>query len=104
MAVRIDFDADFDAQAAQARAQRVMLPKDFYRLPAEKRAQAFTVSGLARLDQVQAVADALAKFQADGGTFEDFRKWAAGQDWSLPRHRLETIRSEERRVGKECRL
>lgn len=91
MAVRIDFDADFDAQAAQARAQRVMLPKDFYRLPAEKRAQAFTVSGLARLDQVQAVADALAKFQADGGTFEDFRKWAAGQDWSLPRHRLETI-------------
>lgn len=91
MAVRIDFDADFDEQAAQARAQRVMLPNDFYRLPAEKRAQAFTVSGLARLDQVQAVADALAKFQADGGTFEDFRKWAAGQDWSLPRHRLETI-------------
>jgi SPP1 gp7 family putative phage head morphogenesis protein len=91
MAVRIDFDADFDEQAAQARAQRVMLPNDFYRLPAEKRAQAFTVSGLARLGQVQAVADALAKFQADGGTFEDFRKWAAGQDWSLPRHRLETI-------------
>ncbi|MFN4003332.1 MAG: phage minor head protein [Hylemonella sp.] len=91
MAVKIDFDADFDAQAAQARAQRVMLPKDFYRLPAEKRAQAFTVSWLARLDQVQAVADALAKFQANGGTFEDFRKWAADQDWSLPRHRLETI-------------
>lgn len=91
MAVKIDFDEDFDVQAAQARAQRVMLPNDFYRLPAEKRAQAFTVSGLARLDQVQAVADALAKFQADGGTFDDFRKWAAGQDWSLPRHRLETI-------------
>jgi SPP1 gp7 family putative phage head morphogenesis protein len=91
MAVKIDFDEDFDVQVAQARAQRVMLPNDFYRLPAEKRAQAFTVSGLARLDQVQAVADALAKFQADGGTFEDFRKWAAGQDWSLPRHRLETI-------------
>ncbi|MDW8337099.1 MAG: phage minor head protein [Tepidimonas sp.] len=91
MAVTIDFDADFDAQFAQARAQRVMLPNDFYRLPAEKRAQAFTVSGLARLDQVQAVADALAKFQDEGGTFEDFRKWAAQQDWKLPRHRLETI-------------
>ncbi|MCX8016471.1 MAG: phage head morphogenesis protein [Rhodocyclaceae bacterium] len=33
----------------------------------------------------------MAKFQAEGGTFEDFRQWAGGQDWSLPRHRLETI-------------
>lgn len=91
MAVKIDFDADFDAQVAQARAQRVLLPQEFYRLAAEKRALAFTVSGLARLDQAQAVADALAKFQAEGGTFEDFRKWALQQDWSLPRHRLETV-------------
>lgn len=91
MAVTIEFDADFDAQVAQARAQRVMLPEAFYRLPAEKRALAFAVSGLARLDQAQAVADALAKFQAEGGTFEDFRRLAGGQDWRLPRHRLETI-------------
>lgn len=91
MAVTIDFDADFDEQVAQARAQRVLLPEAFYRLPAEKRALAFAVSGLARLDQAQAVADALARNLADGGTFEDFRKWALQQDWSLPRHRLETI-------------
>ncbi|MFN4004199.1 MAG: hypothetical protein ACK4MJ_00100 [Hylemonella sp.] len=38
------------------------------------------------------MADALAKFQADGGTLEGgFRKWAQRRDWSLPRHRLETI-------------
>lgn len=91
MAVKIDFDEDFDAQVAQARAQRVLLPQAFYSLPAEKRALAFAVSGLARLDQVQAVADALAKLMAEGGTFEDFRKWALQQDWRLPRHRLETV-------------
>jgi SPP1 gp7 family putative phage head morphogenesis protein len=91
MALSIDFTAPIDAQIAQAKAAGVVLPAAYYRLPAEKRAQAFTVSGLARLDQVQAVADALARAQAEGSTFADFKKWAAGQDWSLPKHRLETI-------------
>lgn len=74
-----------------ARAFGVILAYEFYRLPAEKRAQAFTVSGLAKLDQVQAVADKLATMQAEGATLADFQKWAKGQDWNLPRHRLETI-------------
>lgn len=91
MALTIDFDADYDEQIAQARAQGVTLPDEFYSLPPEKRALAFTVSGLARLDQVQAVADALARMQEEGSTFEDFRQWAAAQDWTLPIHRLETI-------------
>lgn len=91
MPVTIDFDAEYDEQVAQARAQGVTLPDEFYSLPPETQALAFTVSGLTRLDQVQAVADALARMQADGSTFEDFRKWAAEQDWILPRHRLETI-------------
>lgn len=89
--VKIPFDRQPDEQAAIARAANVKLPEDFYALPAAKRATAFTVSGLARLDQVQAVADALATMQATGGTFHDFKKWAAGQDWSLPKHRMETI-------------
>jgi len=90
MPVTIDFAAPIDVQIAQARAQNVVIPEVFYQLPAEKRVQAFTVSGLAGLDQVQAVADAFARMAAEGGTLGEFQKWAAGQDWSLPRHRLET--------------
>lgn len=71
--------------------QGVVLPEAFYALSASKRAQAFTVSGLAKLDQVQSVADALARFQLDGGTLGQFQAWAKGQDFGLPRHRLETI-------------
>lgn len=91
MAVTIPFDAPASVQIAEARRQRVMPPKGFYRLSAEKRALAFTVSGLARLDQVQAAADALARHIAEGGTLASFQAWAKTQDWSLPRHRLETI-------------
>ena len=91
MAVSIDFDAPFDAQIAQARAQNVKLSKAYYALAPEKRAQAQTVSGLARLDQVQRVADALAAMQNDGKTLADFKKWAKTQDWQLPKYRLETI-------------
>lgn len=91
MAVTIPLDAPASVQIAEARRQGVMLPGSFYRLPADKRAMAFTVSGLARLDQVQAVADALARHIADGGTLASFQVWAKTQDWRLPRHRLETI-------------
>jgi SPP1 gp7 family putative phage head morphogenesis protein len=91
MAVTIPFDAPASVQIAEARRQRVMPPEGFYSLRAEKRALAFTVSGLARLDQVQAAADALARHIAEGGTLQEFQKWAKAQDWSLPKHRLETI-------------
>lgn len=87
----IDFASPFDVQISQARAQGVKLSPAYYALSTEKRAQAFTVSGLAKLDQVQRVADALAASQANGDTFADFKRWAATQDWSLPKHRLETI-------------
>ncbi len=91
MPVKIPFDAPPSEQIAAARSQRVILPDAFYRLPAEKRAQAFAISGLARLDQVQRVADEFARMQAEGGTLAEFQKWAKTQDWSLPRHRLETV-------------
>lgn len=91
MAVTIPFDTPASVQIAEARRQRVLLPEGFYRLSAEKRALAFTISGLARLDQVQAAADALARHIAEGGTLASFQQWAKTQDWRLPRHRLETI-------------
>lgn len=88
----VPFDETLDVQIAAARARNVIPPEQFYgRLPAEKRAQAFTVSGLARLDQIQAVADAMAQAQARGDTFADFQQWAEQQSWVLPRHRLEVI-------------
>lgn len=90
-AFTVPFDAPFHEQVDHAKAKNVVLPEEYYRLPAEKRAQAFTASGLAKLDQVQAVADALAKIHANGGTMADFKKWAKTQDWSLPGHRLDTI-------------
>lgn len=87
----IDFASPFDVQIAQARAQGVQLSPAYYALQAEKRAQAFTVSGLTKLDQVQTVADALSKSQAEGQTLREFQQWAKTQDWQLPKHRLETI-------------
>lgn len=90
-AFTVPFDLPFDAAIAHARARGVVLPAEYYAMAAEKRAQAFTVSNLAKLDQVQAVADQLAKIHTQGGTFADFQRWAKTQDWSLPRHRLETI-------------
>lgn len=90
-AFKIPFDLAPDVAIARARAAGVLAPDVFYSLPAEKRAHAFTVSGLAKLDQVQAVADKLAQMQAEGNTLADFQKWSKTQDWTLPRHRLETI-------------
>lgn len=90
--ISIDFDAPFDVQAAQARAQGVVLPEYYYGLlPAEKRKYAQTVSSLAGLDQIQTVVDKLAEWQAEGKTLAEFKKWAKTQDWTLPNGRLETI-------------
>jgi len=91
VAVSIDFHAPWDVQIAQARAQGVKLSGVYYAMSAEKRAQAFTVSGLAKLDQVQRVADEMSRSQAEGKTLAEFQKWAKTQDWQLPKHRLETI-------------
>lgn len=90
-AFTVPFDLPFDAAIAHARARGVVLAPEYYAMAEEKRTQAFTVSNLAKLDQVQAVADQLAKIHTQGGTFADFQRWAKTQDWSLPRHRLETI-------------
>ena len=91
MAVKAPLDDPPSKIIADLRRRRVTLPKIFYALEAEKRIQAFTVSGLAKLDQIQRVADDLARHVAEGGTLQEFQKWASQQDWSLPRHRLETI-------------
>jgi SPP1 gp7 family putative phage head morphogenesis protein len=91
MAAKVPLDDPPSKIIADLRRINVTLPDVFYALEAEKRTQAFTVSGLSRLDQIQRVADELARHVADGGTLREFQKWAEQQDWGLPRHRLETI-------------
>lgn len=87
----IPFNASATDAVAIAKAREVELPRAFYALPAEKRAQAFTVSRLAGLDQIQAVKDELDKTLASGGTLREFQRWAASSDLGLPRHHLETV-------------
>lgn len=91
MAVKVPFSDPPSKIIADLRRRNVTLPDVFYALGGEKRAQAFTVSGLATLDQIQRVADELARHVADGGTLQEFQKWAATQEWGLPAHRMETI-------------
>lgn len=88
----IAFDLPFDEAIEAARARKAVLPDAYYhQLPAEARRLAFTVSGLTALDQVQGVLDRMGKHLENGGTFADFKRWAASQPWELPKHRLETI-------------
>jgi SPP1 gp7 family putative phage head morphogenesis protein len=87
----VAFDLPFEEAIASARARKVVLPEDYARLPADKRAQAYTVGGLAALDQVQAVMDELTRQLEQGGSFGDFQRWARTAQLGLPPHTLETV-------------
>lgn len=88
----IGFDVTFDEAIAAADARDVVLPEEYYGpLQAEARRIAFTVRGLASLDQLQTVLDQLTDLLNSGGTLRDFQAWAEEQNFSLPRHRAETV-------------
>jgi SPP1 gp7 family putative phage head morphogenesis protein len=77
------------------RAKVPMTADEFYALEAEARRRAFTVSGVAELDLVSTVWEALERGVREGTTLEDFRK-AVGDtleaEWGGPNpSRLETI-------------
>jgi len=77
-----------------AQRRRVVLPETFYGDTIGRvRAASATVSGLASLDQVQAVIDSLRTALEQGQSFGAWKKalLASGQDFGLPAHRLETI-------------
>lgn len=85
--------ADLYADAlAWARARNVVLPDDYYgKLPLEARNKAFSVAGVARLDQLQAVRASLDAALAAGQTFAAWKKTAAAKGLGLPAHRLDNI-------------
>lgn len=80
------------AQAINWMRQRGLAPPDvYYRLPAEYRALSFSISGVAALDQLQAVLDSLGEALTSGQSFESWRKSAAASELGLPRARLDNI-------------
>lgn len=90
--LKLGLDMPFKAAIDAAEKRRSLMPGTYYELPAEMRAQAFTVSGLTAIDQVQAVLDELKRTLDKGGTLKDFKRWAASNEAGiLPGHRLETI-------------
>ncbi|MBL0142651.1 MAG: minor capsid protein [Betaproteobacteria bacterium] len=89
--ISISFRLPFSQAVAAARRRNVMLPADYYALPAEYRRQAFTVTGLATLDQIQRVRDSLTAAIGDGQTFMEWKKGLDVTALALPRARLDLI-------------
>lgn len=84
----------YDDALAYARARKVMLPDDYYGdMPLKARSWSFSVSGLAKLDQVQRVLDTLNDAIANGDTFKGWQdKVATGDvDVHLSRHHAENV-------------
>lgn len=89
---RLRFDLPFTEAIAQAAARGVTLPEDYYgRLPAEARSQAFTVSGLTALEQIQAVLDSLTQALRAGQTLAEWQKAAPADLGALAQSRQELI-------------
>jgi len=72
----------------------VVLPDEYYgKLVGVQRSQATTIAGLASLEQIKFVIDAVSKVLKDGGTFASFQEAVKKGDMGikLPKHRLDNI-------------
>ena len=84
----------FAEALAWAKGRRVTLPDVYYgELQGLARAMSFSVAGLAKLDQLQAVKDSLTEALESGETLRDWQKRVKAGDigLDLPAHRLENI-------------
>ena len=88
----ISFKLPFAEAIAQAAGRGATLPDDYYgRLPAEARSQAFTVSGIASLEQIQSILDSLAGALRGGQTFREWQEAANDDLGTLSAGRRELI-------------
>lgn len=88
----IGIGVPFNDAISAAKARGVVLPDVFYgELQGMARQLAFSIAGVASLDQLQAVKDSLGKALADGGTFAEWKRQAATMSLGLPEHRLDNI-------------
>lgn len=86
------FNLPFHEAIAAARERGVVLPDVYYgELQGVARQLAFSVAGIASLDQLQSVKDSLDTFMAEGGSFKDWQKTASAKNLQLPAHRLDNI-------------
>lgn len=85
----------FDEAIDWAASRSVVLPDIYYgEMQGIARAIAFSVAGLSKLDQIQAVKDSIDAALSSGGTFADWKKKVlSGEDpiLNLPNHRLDNI-------------
>lgn len=80
------------SQALGVARRRVgMIPSEYYALPQEYRRFAFTISGLAGLEQIERVQQSLRDALAAGQSFSDWKGTLEGSVATLPLARLELI-------------
>ena len=81
----------FDEAVAWAKARNVVLPDEFYHgLQANARGRAFTVSGLAGLEQIQRTLESLSGAMEAGETFDTWKK-RIGPELGLSDPHMETV-------------
>lgn len=86
------FDVPFSEAIAWAKDRIAVLPEIYFdALPAQARSRAFTVSGLARLDQVQGVLDSLTRATESGETFAQWKKKLTREALALGKPHLDNI-------------
>ena len=82
----------FDEAIDFAKARKVVLPDSYYTdVQGAARAQAFTVSHLSSLRQIQYVLDVLTETLRDGGTFDDFTTLVEHEGIDLSTPHRETV-------------
>lgn len=90
--LNIEFDLPFDEAIAWGENRVSVLPQFYYGvLQAQARAQAFTVSGLTALQQIQDTLDRLNEALANGLTLADWKKTVNAETFALGKWRMETI-------------
>lgn len=87
----IKFNTPFK-QAVEAANQRgVMLPADYYALPVAMRSREFTVSHIAKVDQIQAIFASLQKAQVSGISFGQWQKEIDYKQFGITKAHAETV-------------
>lgn len=91
--LKIGFNVPFSEAIKAAQQRKVVLPETYYgELQGLARQQAFSISGLASLDQLTIVRDSLAAKLQSGQTFRQWQKdITESGTLDLPRHRLDNI-------------
>ena len=74
-----------------ARSRNVILPAEYYLLDLNSRQYASTVSGLASLDQIKSVLNAVYKTVESGGTFQDLQNLVEADGINLSEAQLDNV-------------